>query len=336
MISMAGTKAVTILMLFAVLLFTSLAALVFPARAAPSIEIEEFHWNSYPISVYVEMNQWSKPNYTVAIREAIDKWLIAIWNFTQSNYTDSRLVQPLSMISYTYYVQNSNSTANPNVIISFVSGPMSNGAIGLTTYYYDNNHQVRPPIIMNITTDSATAPDLFVEDVAMHEFGHVLGVGHASSQVAQDGYPEIMYYASSKNKISFPSTLDIYALTQLYQGYFNQTVQLPANIPYLVLPEGSLPPQPPETPFWQTYLQYVPVIAATLIILVPIIVVVAIAMRKKKDETPPPIQPPPPPPDAPPATCAQRCWQFDRDNGNQSAKPKNLQASTASTEVSLW
>jgi hypothetical protein len=298
--NMPKTKTVPILMLITVLLLASSSTLVFPARAAPSIDLEEFRWNSFPISVYVDLNQWSTPEYAVAIRGALDNWLKAISNFTQMNYTNSYNGQSLT---YTYYVKDANFTVNPDVIISFSPNAMSGGAIGLTTYNYDNVHEVIPPIVIKLTTYSASATDLFVEDVAMHEFGHALGVGHASSQVTQDGYPEVMYYASSKNSISFPSTLDIYALSQLYQDHFNQTVQLPVSIPYVVLAEGSLPPPPPpQTPFWETYLQYLPLVAAALIILVPVLIIAVIVTRKKAGENVPPPAPPAPPDDPPAST----------------------------------
>jgi hypothetical protein len=289
-------------MLITVLLLAFSSPLVFAAPAAPSIELEEFRWNSFPISVYVDLNQWSTPEYAVAIRGALDDWLRAISNFTQMNYTNSYNGQSLSTISYTYYVKYANSTVNPDVIISFSPNIMSGGAIGLTTYNYDSAHEVNPSIRINLTTYSASATNLFVEDVTMHEFGHALGVGHASRQVTQDGYPEVMYYASSKDRISFPSSLDIYALTQLYQDHFNQTVQLPATIPYVVLAEGSLPPPPqPQTPFWERYLQYLPLMAAALIILVPVLIIAAIVTRKKSGENVPP-QLPPASPDDPPAS----------------------------------
>lgn len=300
---MPKTKTVPILMLITVLLLASSSTLVFPARAAPSIDLEEFRWNSFPISVYVDLNQWSTPEYALAIRGALDNWLKALSNFTQMNYTNSYNGQLLSKITYTYYVKDANFTVNPEVIISFSPNTLSGGAIGLTTYNYDNIHEVIPPIFINLTTYSASATDLFVEDVAMHEFGHALGVGHASSQVTQDGYPEVMYYASSKDRISFPSTLDIYALAQLYQDHFNQTVQLPVSIPYVILAEGSLPPPPPpQTPFWETYLQYLPLIAAALIILVPVLIIAVIVTRKKADENAPPPAPPAPPDDPPAST----------------------------------
>ena len=290
-------------MIITILLLASSRPLVFPAGAAPSIELEEFRWNSFPISVYVDLNQGSTPEYAVAIRGALDNWLKAISNFTQMNYTNSHNGQSLSTISYTYYVKYANSTVNPDVIISFNPNAMSGGAIGLTTYNYNGAHEVIPPIVINLTTYSASETDLFVENVAMHEFGHALGIGHASSQVTQDGYSEVMYYASSKEEISFPSTLDIYALTQLYQDHFNQTIQLPASIPYVILPEGSLPPPPPpQTPFWETYLQYLPLIATALIILVPVLVIAAIVTRKKAGENVPAPTSPGPPDDTPAST----------------------------------
>jgi hypothetical protein len=289
MIDMSVTEVGLISTLIAVLLLNSFTTLIIPAHAAISIELEEFRWNRFPISVYVEMNQWSILDYAPAIREGLDNWLKAIWNYT--NAYDG---QSLAMISYTYYVKDINSTGNPDVIISFAPYEMSGKAVGLTTYKYDDTaHEPITPIIINITTHSATETDLFVKNVAMHEFGHALGVGHASSPNTENG-PELMYYASSKSVIIFPSTLDVYALTQIYQGHFGQTTQLPSSVPYVMLPEGAIPPT--RMPQWQTYLQqYVPPIAVAAIFLLLSLTVVAYVTRRKTDASrSPPILPPPP------------------------------------------
>lgn len=292
---MTEAKAVLIWILVSVLLFCSFATVIQPARAAVSIELEEFRWNRFPISVYVDLNQWSVPDYAVVIREALDNWLEAIWN-----YTNAYGGQSLAMINYDYYVSNANYTRNPDVIISFTPSVMSGNAVGLTTYDFDaNSHEPVAPITINVTTYSGTASDLFVEDVTMHEFGHVLGVGHASSPNTQNG-PELMYYESSKRETVFPSTLDVYALTQLYQGVFNRTVQLPASIPYVMLPEGSIPP--PETPPWETYLKYLPLIAISVLFILAIaLIIAAVTTRRKTDESQLPPTLPPPPPESTPA-----------------------------------
>lgn len=300
---MMEAKAVLISILVSVLLFCSFATVIQPARVAVSIELEEFRWNRFPISVYVDLNQWSVPDYAVAIREALDSWLKAIWN-----YTNAYGGQPLAMISYDYYVSNANSTRNPDVIISFTSSVMSGNAVGLTTYYFDaNSHEPIPPITINITTYSGKANDLFVEDVTMHEFGHVLGVGHASSPNTQNG-PELMYPESSKSETVFPSTLDVYALKKLYQGVFHRTAQLPAGIPYVMLPEGSIPP--PQTPPWQTYLKYLPPIAVGVLFILAIALIIAAATaRRKTDENQLPPTLPPPPPESTPAACVQQSYK---------------------------
>jgi hypothetical protein len=76
----------------------------------------------------------------------------------------------------------------------------------------------------------------------MHEFGHALGLGHASSSETINGL-ELMFPTLSMNKIIYPSTLDIYGLSILYKGGFSRTVQLPTNIPYQMLEEA------PELPY---------------------------------------------------------------------------------------
>lgn len=185
------------------------------------------------------MNQWSIPDYAIAVHEALDSWVKSIWNFTNS-FSD----MTLPIINYDFYVSNINSTSNYDVLISFTSDEISPKTVGMTTYRWNlATHEPIPPIIINITTYSSTADPLFVKNIAMHEFGHALGLGHASSQTTSNG-PELMYYSTPRHQIVYPSTLDVYGLIELYEGIFDQEVQLPSNIPYEMLAEGDIPPPP--------------------------------------------------------------------------------------------
>jgi hypothetical protein len=187
------------------------------------------------------MNQWSTPDYAVAVHEALDCWEKSIYNYTHS-YTNETL-----MFDFVFYMSDVNYTSDYDIILSFARNEISQGSkgVGLTTFKWNvRTHDPIPPIIINVTTYSATADFLFVKNVAMHEFGHALGLGHASSSNTIDGQ-ELMYPTSTNDQVVYPSTLDIYALMVLYhEGNFGLTVQLPSDIPYKMLAEGQKLPPP--------------------------------------------------------------------------------------------
>lgn len=259
-----------------------------------SIVLGSFRWTTFPLKVLVDMNQWSLPSYAAAVREAVDNWMKSIWNYTHS-YNDTSL----SMIRYVFFVSNINKTGY-DVLISFAPNeiaPPSN-AVGLTTAKWNTEtHEPLEPVIINITTYSATADTLFVRNIAMHEFGHALGLGHAYQQNTQDG-PELMYRVSSRNQFLYPSTLDVYGLTLLYKGQFEQDATLPSDIPYIMLAEGTVPP--PTVDFWEPIRPYLPLLLAALVTL---IIIATVWNLKRKDKTAQlaheapstPDNPPPPP-----------------------------------------
>jgi len=212
-----------------------------PTVGSYIIQLEAFRWNSFPLKVLVDMNQWSIPDYAAAVHESLQGWILSIWSYNQTGY------KTLRSISYAFYLSNVNSTTDYDVLVTFTSNEISPNVVGLTTSRWNPaTHEPIPPITINITTYSKTANHLFVRNIAMHEFGHALGLGHASSQTTTDG-PELMYPQSTVNKVVYPSTLDLYGLTVLYQGSFGQPVQLPASIPYqIVWPTGVQPVQEPD------------------------------------------------------------------------------------------
>jgi hypothetical protein len=255
-------------------------------QSTDTIELEEFRWTTFPLKVLLDMNQWSRPEYAGAVREALDSWIRGIWNYT-GTYNETSLTR----ITYVFYMNNVNATDNYDVFISFTADkiPPSSNTVGLTTYSWDPvDHQPIGPIDINITTFSGTATTLFVEDVVMHEFGHALGLGHASSQTTLNG-PELMYYASTKNEVLSPSTLDVYGLTQLYVGNYGQNVALPSNIPYVVLTGGDVPPS--QVYSLEDYRKYLPLLIILFLAIVVAVVLGLIARGTKPEDA---LQPPPP------------------------------------------
>ena len=262
------------------------AVLSAPFTSSYYIATEEFRWSNFPLKVYVDMNDWSKLDYAIAAREALDNWVKSIWNYTQT-YNDTSL----PTINYLLYMSDVNATHTYDVYLTFTADniPPNSNTVGLTTYSWDAlTHSPIGPITINITTFSATATKLFVKNVVMHEFGHVLGLGHAYPSTTSNG-PELMYYTSSKNQVVYPSTLDVYGLTMLYAGRFDQNVRLPGYIPYVMLAEGAI--LPPETNYWEDYRPYFPILGVLALIIVAAAVLGQLTKEKKHEEV---LEPPPP------------------------------------------
>jgi len=86
--------------------------------------------------------------------------------------------------------------------------------------------------------------------VAIHEFGHVLGLDHAY------GFKDIM---NSFVQNLLPSTLDLYAVHVLADGDVPSQVTLPSSIPYM---EALVKPIPE---FPTSYIVFLPILLALLV-----------------------------------------------------------------------
>lgn len=256
------------LLMFFLASFASISVLSESVAAAYSIELGEFRWKRFPLRVFVDMNQWSVSSYSVAVRGAVESWIESIWNYTYS-FGDPSLM----MVNYVFYLSGVNSSGGYDVVVSFCQDEISPSSriVGWTTCKWDiATHEPISPISISIATYSGTADDLFVRCVAAHEFGHALGLGHASSERALNG-PELMYYASVKDQVVCPSTLDVYGLAVLYGGSFGKAVQLPLEMPYSMLAGGNVS-RVPVAFLWEVYKKYVLVVVAFLFVLVVFVV----------------------------------------------------------------
>jgi hypothetical protein len=204
---------------------------------SPSIELHNFRWNRFPLNILVDLNEWSTSDYAVAVRRALDTWMTSIWTYTHT-YTNTTL-----RVSYRFYVSTVNASDHYDIRISFSQNEIERHIVGLTTLRWDpSTHEPITPFLITITSYSATADNLFITNVAMHEFGHALGLGHVESPETTNG-PELMYPTSSYHQPVYPSTLNIYGLVQLYRGNFSTAVVLPSTIPYEMVTQGSPLPQ---------------------------------------------------------------------------------------------
>jgi predicted Zn-dependent protease len=266
-------------LLLAVLLLTGAASAGLNSLpvvySAASIELAGFRWYKFPLRILVDMNQWSRPEYAVAVHEALSTWSASIWAYIES-FNDNTLHD----IRFDFYVSDINATNDYDVRITFEQHeiPPDPNTVGMTVLSYNPaTHEPTSSAVINITTFSKTADSLFVKNVAMHEMGHVLGLKHAASASTSDG-PELMYASSSKNQVFYPSTLDMYGLIMLYKGSFDRSIQLPTSIPYRILSGviqySATPPKTDEN-------VYGIVLIAAAAILVVGLVLAKIARRKK-------------------------------------------------------
>jgi len=243
--------------------------------SAASIELAGFRWYKFPLKVLVDMNQWSTPEYAVAVHGALNTWSVSIWAYIES-FNDNTLHD----IRFDFYVSDVNATNDCDVRITFEQHeiPPDPNTVGMTVLSYDpTTHEPYSSAVINVTTFSKTADSLFVKNVTMHEMGHVLGLKHASSASTSNG-AELMYASSSKDQVFYPSTLDMYGLITLYKGSFDRSIQLPASIPYSML-SGVI--QPSATPPKTDENVYGFILIAAAAILVVGLVLAKIARRKR-------------------------------------------------------
>jgi predicted Zn-dependent protease len=282
------------------------------AQTQYSLDLQGLTWNHSTISVLVvpqDNASWWKSSYLNATLRAISEWNNAIVYFAR-NYSNFAYLSSLRMIPTISHAMNSGF----DVYISWIETSLNTGAneIGDTQTVYEQPYTIIKSTITLAAKDSQgyVLNEADMQNVALHELGHSLGLGH-SSYLGDVMYP----HYTPKQTVEGLSTLDVYGVSTVFQwmsksSQFNpvSSVTLPSNIPYQYLPisNENLPPPsstPSPTPY-QTVLTYIrtlltyilqfflrpefsiPLLIAILALLVTEFVVATHRRRKEPQEIP--------------------------------------------------
>lgn len=209
-------------------------------RDAPSIELLGCAWSHVSLSVYIVKPSWLSSEYISAVKKALNVWDRALEAFGNS--------YGYLYLSYFSFSTNivTQYPSEYDILIYFTSQSTTyGGELGEAKIYYNTItkeiYKVEIKLYIYVSGTKMTPTDVF--NTALHEIGHALGLGHASSSNTESG-PEVMYqYYKLGTQELRPSTLDVYGLAVIYQwlkkGVFKApsttSVTLPSNIPYKMM-----------------------------------------------------------------------------------------------------
>ena len=152
-----------------------------------------------------------------------------IWNHAQEWFVQKYYPKE----NHTYILKASTS----GQIIVVFENKTNSEYIGLTNYVHIGGRIVRATITLAVI-ESSQALDCTL-NLALHEFGHGLGLGGANSNNTSN---DLMWDKSATScDFQTPSTLDLFAIHVLAAGGTPRSVTLPSNIPYEVVPESAVP-----------------------------------------------------------------------------------------------
>ena len=264
-----------------------------------SLEIQGLAWNRTTLNIMVvtpSNESWWNPVYLNSTLRAIGQWNEAISYFA-SNYSQYSYISSVKMQT----IVSNVALSSFDVYLNYTEFPLANTSneIGLETWTSQANEILYSNIsLATHTSHGESLTDGDMQNVALHELGHSLGVGHCN-YTGDTMYPA--YTLLSPPRLI--STLDVYGVATVFAWLQYSTpfapvnawlqagpLMLPPDIPYEnlpVSPQFALSPTLANNPVVQTLnllfeILVHPEILAIVVVLIIVFTVIALYPSKKQ------------------------------------------------------
>lgn len=198
----------------ALLFILSISALsaVQVSASGGRIRLNERAWDHDPLKVYINTSP-SLQAYVGYVQTALDDWSSALKDISNNSK------------AFNFTIVDEKNDADIQIYVYSVA-PEDQQLLGLTTYFDHNGDSIFYKVVIEIYVSDISGDEIDFMNIARHEIGHALGLGHEIT--GEFDLMDPTYSVSRINTLIYPSTLDLKALLYIY---YDDGFGLPNNFP---------------------------------------------------------------------------------------------------------